>query len=455
MTLSREIVRHWKAVKTAPVPDAVLAAARLHCLDAVGVGLAASSLPQGEPYRCFSADGQGGISLLTGGTFASPADAALVNGGLIHSLEFDDTHTGSIVHGSAVLVPAMLAMAQACKACPEAALHAYLLGYEVLIRIGLAAQGGFQRNGFQVTSVAGALVSALIATDLMGGNEDDSVNAIGISLSQAAGVFEFLTNGSSVKSLHPGWAAHAGIMAARLAMCGLTGPQTAIEGERGLFAAFARDDAAPARFKALLGDIGSRWHMPDVAFKFMPCCHYIHPFVEAAGQLGEEIGDSAQISGLILRIAPGAAPIVCEPWSLKTNPPDGHAARWSLPVVTAMRLIDGRVDLDTFTEKASPAVLALAARSRWEPLAQDRFPDAFEAEIECRLTDGQALSARVDDVFGNASRPAGEVDVLTKFRTNAARCLPNDSIRALEAFFLKPGAADFGDFAAALAVRTQ
>ena len=455
MTLSREIVRRWKAVKTAPVPDAVLAAARLHSLDAVGVGLAACSLPQGEPYRCFSAGGQGDISLLTGGSLTSAADAAFVNGGLIHSLEFDDTHTGSIVHGSAVLTPTMLAMAQACKASPEAALRAYLMGYEILIRIGLAAQGGFQSNGFQITSVVGPLVSAAIATDLMGGNEDDGVNAMGIALSQASGVFEFLANGSSVKSMHPGWAAHAGIMAARLAMCGLTGPETAIEGSRGLFAAFARDDTAPARFKALLGDLGSRWHMLDVAFKFLPCCHYLHPFEEAAGRLAAEVGDIAQISELILRIAPGAASIVCEPWSLKKNPPDGHAARWSLPVVTAMRLVDGKVDLDTLREKASPAVLALAARSRWEPLAQHRFPNAFEAEIECHLADGRILFARVEDVFGNASRPAGEVDVLTKFRTNAARCLPQASIRALEAFFLKSGSPDLADFAAALAVRTQ
>lgn len=455
MTLSREIVRRWKAAKAAPIPDAVLAAARLHCLDAVGVGLAASSLPQGEPYRCFSAGGQGDISLLAGGSLASPADAALVNGGLIHSLEFDDTHTGSIVHGSAVLAPTMLAMAQACKASPDAALRAYLMGYEILIRIGLAAQGSFQGNGFQITSIAGPLVSAAIATDLKGASEDDGVNAMGIALSQASGVFEFLTNGSSVKSLHPGWAAHAGIMAARLAGCGLTGPETAIEGARGLFAAFARDDAAPARFKELLGDIGSRWHMPDVAFKFLPCCHYLHPFEEAAGRLAAEIGDHAQITELILRIAPGAASIVCEPWSLKTNPPDGHAARWSLPVVTAMRLVDGKVDLDSFRAKASPAVLALAARSRWEPLAQHRFPNAFEAEIECRLADGRTLSARIEDVFGNASRPAGEADVLTKFRTNAARCMTDTSIRALEAFFLEPGSSDLADFGTALAVRTQ
>lgn len=455
MTLSRDIVRRWRGLKDAPIPQAVLAAARLHMLDIVGVGVAASSTPQGEPYRRFTAGEEGKISLINGGTLASAADAALVNGGLIHSLEFDDTHTGSIVHGSAVLVPTALAVAQASGLHPERALRAYILAYEVLIRIGLAAQGGFQRNGFQISSVAGSLIAALMAADLMGAEEDESVHAMGIALSQASGVFEFLTNGSSVKSLHPGWAAHAGILAARLAMAGLTGPETAVEGTRGLFAAFARDDAAPLRLKSLMGDFGSRWHMADVAFKFLPCCHYLHPFVEAAGQIASEIGDPSAISELVLRIAPGAAPIVCEPWADKLNPPDGHAARWSLPIALAARLVDGKVDLDTFREKASPAVLALASRSRWEALEPNRFPQAFEAEIECHLANGRTLSARVEDVFGNASRPASEADVLAKFHANAARRLPVAAIQALETFFLVPGASHFSPLAEALATGVQ
>ena len=455
MTLSRDIVRQWRNLKDAPIPEALLATARLHFLDIVGVGVAASSTSQGEPYRRFSAEGAGKISLLNGGTMASAADAALVNGGLIHALEFDDTHTGSIVHGSAVLVPTVLAVAQAGNVHPETALRAYILGYEALIRIGLAAQGGFQRNGFQITSVAGSLIMALMAADLMGADENECVHAMGIALSQSSGVFEFLTNGSSVKSLHPGWAAHAGILAARLAIAGLTGPETAIEGTRGLFAAFARDDVAPARLATLMGDFGTRWHMADVAFKFLPCCHYLHPFVEAAGEIATEIGDPAAISELVLKIAPGAAPIVCEPWADKLNPPDGHAARWSLPIAVAARLTDGKVDLDTFKDKASPAVFALAARSRWEPLEPNRFPQAFEAEMICHLADGRTLSARIADVFGNASRPASEADVLAKFRANAARRLPATAIQALEAFFLVPGGRDFLPLAEALAAGAQ
>lgn len=451
MTLSRDIVRHWRAVKVGRIPDAVLECARLHMLDIIGVGVAAASLPQGVPYRQFSAGGQGTISLLNGGTLASAADAALVNGGLIHSLEFDDTHTGSIVHGSAVLVPVALAVGQENKVPFEVALRAYVLAYEVFIRIGLATQGGFQRNGFQITSVAGSLVAALLAADLMGADADQCVHAIGIALSQASGVFEFLTNGSSVKSLHPGWAAHAGIIAARLALGGLTGPETAIEGKHGLFAMFARDDAAPKRFKTLLGDLGLRWHIADVAFKFLPCCHYLHPFVEAAADISAEIGDLTTIDALILRIAPGAAPIVCEPWLEKLDPPDGHAARWSLPIVVAAQLVDGKVDLDTFSIKASPEMRSLAAKSRWEPLEPNRFPEAFEAEIECRMQDSRVLSRHIGDVFGNASRPANRSDVLAKFRTNAARGLPTESVTALEAFFLGAGVSEFSSFAEALA----
>jgi len=455
VTLSRAIVRAWRAQSGASLPEPVLQAGRLHLLDVVGVGLAASTLEQGVPYARFCHEQRGAVSFLNGGGCADPAMAALVNGGLIHSLEFDDTHTASIVHGSAVLAPTVLAMAQSLALNLEQVLKTYLFGYEVFIRIGLAGQGGFQRHGFQITSVAGSMVAALIAADLDGASEDDLVHAMGIALSQSSGVFEFLTNGSSVKSLHPGWAAHAGILAARLARCGLTGPETAIEGTRGLFATFARDDAAATRLESELADFGSRWHSADVAFKFLPCCHYLHPFVEAAGAIAAEIPAPDAIEDMVLSIAPGAAPIVCEPWSLKVAPPDGHAARWSLPIVVAARLIEGRVDLDTFRGQASDAVRALSRRSRWQPLEPNRFPQAFEAQIDVRLKDGRTLCARIDDVYGNASRPGQRSDVLAKFRTNARRALHDDAICSLESFFLEGAAMDFAAFSNALAQRRQ
>ena len=270
----------------------------------------------------------------------------------MHGLEYDDTHTGSIVHGSAVLAPAALAAAQEAEASGADLLRAYILGWEVLVRMGLAAPGAFQARGFQITSVGGTLVAALQAAEIAKLDENRWVAALGIALSQASGVFEFLSNGASVKSMHPGWAAHAGLLAARLAAAGLDGPETALEGRMGLFHQFAADGAvAVEQFAALLATLGRQWHIREAAYKFLPCCHYLHPYVEALDQLGAV--RPADIRAVKCLVAPGAAQIICLPWARKQAPVTGHEARWSLPIVVAARLTDGAIGHATFA--ASPS----------------------------------------------------------------------------------------------------
>jgi 2-methylcitrate dehydratase PrpD len=434
MTLSQALVRALRASAAQPLPEPVAQAALLHFVDALGVGLAAAGSAVGTPYRnATSALATGGPSSVFGSAAgAAPADAALLNGGYMHSLEFDDTHTGSIMHGSSVIASAALAAAEASGASGAALLGAYVRGWEALARFGLAAPGRFHSRGFQATSVGGALAAALVAAELRGLDEDTTVAAVGIALSQAGGVMEFLSNGSSVKSLHPGWAAHGGVLAAQLAACGMTGPLTAIEGRCGLFAQFCDDAAALERFAAMLEDIGTRWHLPDAAFKLYPCCHYLHPFIEAAGLLAGRGVAADAIRGIVCEVPAGAAPVICEPWARALDPVDGHAARWSLPIVVATRLIEGRVDLATFEQPASAAVRALARKTRWVPLADARFPQRFEAVVTCELSGGERVSVRVDDVDGNHTRPPSAERVLEKFRANAARSLTAEGVAALE-----------------------
>lgn len=407
MTLGRRLVSRLAVLRRQPIPNEVLCAGRLHMLDAVGVGLAASGTLAGAPYRRAAAmlAGEGSCSLFGMAGRSSPERAALINGGLIHSLEYDDTHTGSIVHGSAVLASSALAMGQACGAGGAATLGAFIRGWEVLVRLGLASPGGFQRAGFQVTSVGGALAAALVAAEILNVDAEVALHAVGIALSQASGVFEFLTNGSSVKSLHPGWAAHAGIVAAFFAQSGLTGPDTALDGKNGLFRQFAHDDSATTRFASAIEDLGIGWHLLDAAFKLQPCCHYLHSFVEAAQRLRHLGVEPDAVSELVCRIAPGAAPVVCLPWEVKQTA-SGHAARWSLPVVVAAALVEGSITLDTFEAELHPATKALAERIRWEPLEPNGFPVRFEAELDVTLQDGRTLCVQIDDVRGNASRPA-------------------------------------------------
>jgi 2-methylcitrate dehydratase PrpD len=433
MTLSRQLARRIRACSFAEIPAAVRSCGRLHLLDAIGVALASVGTGVGMPFLRAAAalGGIGAATILGSNLRRDAATAALINGGLVHGLEFDDTHTGSIVHGSAVLAPTALAAAQEAEASGEDLLRAYILGWEVLVRMGLAAPGGFQARGFQVTSVAGSLVAALQTAELAKLDENRTVAALGIALSQAAGVFEFLSNGSSVKSMHPGWAAHAGLLAARLAAAGLSGPETALEGRMGLFQQFADAGAvAVERFSASLATLGRHWHITEAAYKFLPCCHYLHPYVEALDQLGAVA--AAEIRAVHCWVAPGAAPIICEPWPRKQAPASGHEARWSLPIVVAARLIDGAIGHATFAEAPSEPIRALARRVTWSASPASAFPQRFEAEVKVMFEDGEARRCRIDDVFGGATRPAGAAEVKAKFRANAALCLDAVAVASLE-----------------------
>ena len=453
MTLARDLVRALRATRDQPLPASVTLAAQLHLLDAVGVGLAAAGSPVGAAYRGLALEvTRRGPATVFGQTAgAAAADAAMINGGLIHSLEFDDTHTGSIAHGSAVIAAAALAVSEAQGVSGTALMGAFARGWEVLIRFGLAAPTGFPARGFQNTSVAGPLAAALVTAELCGLSEDQSVAAMGNALSQSSGVFEFLTNGSSVKSLHPGWAAHGGVIAALLARAGMTGPETSLEGKHGLFRQFAGDDGAAARFESLIGDIGDHWHLPDAAYKFYPCCHYLHPFIEAAGVLAERGVGAADVAHLLCRVPAGEAAIICDPWARKQAPETAHAARWSLPIVVATRIIEGKVDLATFENMASVEVRELAGRVRWEPLPDARFPERFEAEIVCATRAGVDHTIRVDDVYGNRTRPPGIDPVMAKFRANAARSLAAEAVEAVARTAGQlAGAADLGAFSSAL-----
>jgi 2-methylcitrate dehydratase PrpD len=433
MTLSQQLVAKLRSLRPAAILPDVRDAARLHLLDAIGVGFAAAATGAGAPYlkAAPSLSGRGPASIFGSDEGYAAAAAALANGGMIHGLEYDDTHTASIVHGSSVLAAAALAAAESAGASSDSLLLAYIKGWEVLIRAGLAAPGKFQAQGFQITSVGGTFAAAIVAADLFGLDEVSTVHAIGIALSQSSGVFEFLTNGSTVKSLHAGWAAHGGVTAATLAAAGLTGPATAFEGKFGLFRRFAADDAAAERFAASIETLGTVWHLPQAAFKFYPCCHYIHPFIEALEIVLTQNPDR-RIEAILCEVPPGATVLISEPWERKLAPQSGHEARYSLPIALAARLVEGKVTPATFADAPRAEIVAKARSISAREMIGADFPNRFEARIHVTFADGDTREAYVDDVFGGARRPASREAVLSKFRANVAPIGKGRDVRALE-----------------------
>ncbi len=436
MTLARELAAFAARLRFEDIPAEVVASVRLRALDVLGIALAASTTELAPSlYGALESWGRGGGCTVVGSKRkAAPPLAALVNGALAHGLDFDDTHAASITHASAVVLPAVLALGEAAGADGRAAVTAAVVGLEAITRLGMAAPGAFHARGWHATAVCGPFAAALAAGKLEGLDEARLTAALGVAGSFASGVLEFLEDGSWVKRVHPGWAAHSGIVAAGRARGGFSGPATILEGRFGFYRTFlaAEPDSAPFR------TLGNAWETLSIGFKPYPCCHYNHAYLDCALALrrdhGLDAGAIEAIEAVECRVPAGEIPIVCEPREAKLRPRTPYDAQFSLPYSVAAALIDGRVTLDTYApvRLADARLLALAARVSHAIDPDSRFPDGFPGWVRVKLRGGRVVEAREPDGRGGAKRPLEPQAVVEKFRDNAARALPASAVRRLE-----------------------
>jgi len=421
MTHSERMVDFALGLSQSDIPSDVLSLARLHTLDALGVGIAASggSVQQQMARSLLKFQTAGVCTVLGHSTRTHSANAALLNGSFIHALEYDDTHMASIVHGSSVLVPSALAAAEQNQLSLGELTRLITIGWELLVRIGLAAPGAFQRRGFQVTSVGGALVSSLLAGLAAGASRQELISAQGIAGSQASGIFEFLSEGATVKAMHPGWAAHSGALAATLASAGMTGPSSVYEGRFGLYKTYTDEPGAAQALGKALDSLGQQWTLREAAFKLFPCCHYIHPFLEGVQHLQSRSLSLQSITHIECKVPQGAAPIICEPWARKQSPAIGNEAKYSLPYCLALAFLEVPITAQHFlADHLDEEAVEFAQKVNWSPMLDADFPNKFQAEIHVHHHDGQVSISRIDQVKGSADRPATVEEIKTKFITN-------------------------------------
>jgi 2-methylcitrate dehydratase PrpD len=363
-----------------------------------------------------------------------PADAALVNGVTCHALDYDDTHTGAVAHVSVAVVPAALAVAQSEGADGADLLAAVVAGNEIVARLGMAVDTGFHARGFHATAVCGVFGATAAACRLQALDARTVTNALGIAGSMASGLLEYLADGSSTKRLHPGWVAHAAVIASRLAAHGATGPASVFEGRFGVYRAFtARDDVD---VDTITAELGERWETPRIAFKPYPACHYMHASLDAAAQALAETPVSTEDIEEIVALTPEAGvSLVLEPLADKHRPRTEYEAKFSLPYSVASLLVRGHVDVSTYTDEAiaDPDVLAVAAKVSYEIKHYDTYPQAFPGGVRIHTRDGRTLEAELPYQRGGSENPMSADEVREKFRTNAALALPGEEVEALEA----------------------
>lgn len=414
-------------------------------LDVFGNSLGARNQPAAQSVsRLVTSWGGCAESTAIGTGLRLPAPAAaLLNGTLAHSLDFDDTHLPSVLHPSASVVPAALAVGESRQATGAQVLDAAGIGIEIAVRLGMGGynkklgNSEFFERGLHATSITGTVGAAVAAAVLMGLDAEGIAHAAGIACSMGAGLLEANRTGGTVKRVHCGWAAHAGVTAAQLAEHGLTGPPTVIEGRFGFLYAFCGEHA---NTNAVVDRLGEHWELPGIFFKPYPCNHFTHAGIDAARQIRSRGVNPADIVSIELGVPSPVLRTIAQPADAKARPGSGYQAAFSGPYTVAAALTGGSglgLSHEDFTDAAAADETRLALAAKVSCVADARcdeiFPHQFPAVLTVRLGDGTEHVARVDVNRGGPGNPLSSVELAQKFASNASASLDRNSVQELAA----------------------
>ena len=279
------------------LPKDVVEVCRVFLLDNLASALVGARTPWAGMVRELAREsgGNGSCSILGTGETASASYAALANGTAIAGFETDQAFYPGSCHPGAVVLPALLAVAQREVIDGRRFMEAFALGYEAVCRIGLAAGRAVEdKAGFHGPGTNGPFGGAMGAGKAMGLGVEGLVNALGIAGSHGAGLMEFAREGAMTKRLHLGRAAQTGLESALLAEKGFTGPSTVLEGERGFLNVFS-PTPDPTQ---LTKDLGNKWLLFDISCKSYACHMSFHPIIDSAVEfIGKSGVGAGEIEG--------------------------------------------------------------------------------------------------------------------------------------------------------------
>lgn len=435
MTVSQTLAAFAARIRLEDVPAAASERARYLALDALGVALASS---QTEFARIalagVQAIGDRGQSLVFGMGVQLPLrDAILMNGLLVHGLDYDDTYLPGSIHLCATSLPTAFGMAAHRHASGRELLAALIIGLEAGARISQAGRGNIHKAGFHPTSVCGAFSSSLVAGRLLGLTPEQLTLAQGIALATASGTVQPMQDGTWTKRFHPGWAAASGVVSAHLAQAGYTGPSVAYEGRFGFYNVFLGALSAAADTSLVGAQLGERWEFPSASIKLYPACHHIHAFVNAARDIRQQLGGALlleDVESVHALVASVAVPLVCEPADEKFAPASGYIAQFSLQYAIACGLLRDSFGLGELepSVREDASLIELARKVSYEVDPHSGFPKSRTGEVIVRLRDGRVLRVRSTIL---TEEPASNEEIVSKFMANARRAVPAGRAREL------------------------
>lgn len=416
---TRALAEFTSGLRFSGLPPDVVQRTKELALDFFGVALRGSTTASGQTMASVVAElsPDGSSTLIGHSRTAAPQYAALANGTSGHSIEMDDVTGASSLHPGVTAFPAALAQAEALDSTPGEFLAAVVAGYEVIMRVGEALNGAAAYEiGFHPTGVCGVFGAAAISASLLGLDEETTARAMGIAGSMASGSLEYLSDGSWTKRLNPGWAAHSGLLAARMARAGYTGPTTILEGSHGFLAGYTRRPS-PDRLTA---GLGGGFKLLETNIKVHACCRYMHGPIDCVLDLVKTHDVRPdQIEEIRCAVLTSGRTLVADPPDEKRNPTNTVDAQFSMPYGAAVAAVRRSAGLDAFEDDVvrDPAVRTLLPRVVCEsdPELDAAFPDRWGARAAIRLRDGRTLTTSISDPRGGPEMPLRWDDLVEKF----------------------------------------
>jgi 2-methylcitrate dehydratase PrpD len=435
--LTKELAQFCHSITFESLSEEIVGRTRDLLLDCLGVTLRSSTIPSSRTMAKAASDLSPAGSATVWGTNLriAPQYAALANGTAAHGIEMDDVTSESSLHPGVVAFPTAMAIAEQVDSNPKEIVAAVVAGYEVIMRLGEATMNpeGNYSLGFHSTGTCGVFGATVIAGKLLGLDADQLTTALGIAGSMASGSMEYLTDGAWTKRMHPGWAAHNGILAARLAKEGYVGPKTIIEGPFGFLNAYTRK-ATPGK---ILEKLGSPYKIMETNIKVHACCRYIHAAIDAALHLVEERGvradDVQRIHASVLR---AGYDVVADPIDKKRVPSNVIEAQFSVPFAIAVSLVKGGAGFNEFIQRNVEDPKVRATMQKVECYVDDdldrTYPQHWQAKVTAKLLDGTEVSEHV--LHPRGGWPGEAVtweEIVEKFMELASPVVPAETLREI------------------------
>ncbi len=391
----------------------------------------------------------GDASLYLAGQRVPAPDAAWINGTAAHALDFDDVALRG--HPSTVLVPAILAEGEATRASGAQMAAAYVAGYEVWAELAGREPDQHHQKGWHPTGIFGPIGAAAACAALRGLDAAKATMAIALGASHSAGLVANF--GTMTKPYHAGRAAHAGVIAARLAQAGFTASGDALEHPLGFLAAVSpkggADRTSPAK-------IGREWQIlrQGLSVKKYPLCYCTHRAIDGMlDLLAAHKVTADEVATITVSTSRRNATIL-----RNARPQTGLEAKFSMQFAMAAAIVARRVGLgeltDSFVRRAD--VQALLARVEVRPDDREDATRSGAAPydlVRLETRDGGQLEARVTDERGSPKLPLSHEELWTKFESCFAVGNPRLPARrifdALTAIERQPGVAAFAGLAEA------